>query len=239
MSGPRGRKSLPTRASRTDDFPADCDPTTATWGRSSVKSSWACGGGVWDIRDDQLENKDAGEPGGVAGAAARPARGCPGDGGHALRAARGRGHARFVWRTPARRHVRTNRHACAPRPSCRERGKGLSINNDLRRTWLNTSWRRLMAGMRSSPSPTLASPASPCAMAQTTRGEPRPRCVSPGGASGAQQSLPGTAAALTTQTGRQICILLPCRKARGQEGLSAPEDVRAEGDVVECLRRIA
>lgn len=39
MSGPRGKKSLPTRLSSTEDFPDDCDPTTATWGRSSWKDS--------------------------------------------------------------------------------------------------------------------------------------------------------------------------------------------------------
>ena len=51
MSGPRGRKSRPTSASSTEDFPEDCDPTTAIWGSSKspptfstpacVKISWS------------------------------------------------------------------------------------------------------------------------------------------------------------------------------------------------------
>ena len=31
---PRGKKSLPTKFSKTDDFPADCPPTTAICGKS-------------------------------------------------------------------------------------------------------------------------------------------------------------------------------------------------------------
>ena len=43
ISGPRGRKSLPTRASRTLDLPLLWLPTTATCGRSSLNSALACG----------------------------------------------------------------------------------------------------------------------------------------------------------------------------------------------------
>ena len=39
ISGPRGRKSLPTSASRTLDFPLLWLPTTATCGKSGVNSS--------------------------------------------------------------------------------------------------------------------------------------------------------------------------------------------------------
>mmetsp|Transcript_43927 Transcript_43927/g.139975 ORF Transcript_43927/g.139975 Transcript_43927/m.139975 type:complete len:251 (-) Transcript_43927:118-870(-) len=39
MSGPRGRKSRPTSASRTEDLPLDWLPTTATWGRSKAMPS--------------------------------------------------------------------------------------------------------------------------------------------------------------------------------------------------------
>ena len=38
IPAPRGRKSLPTRASSTEDLPADWAPTTATWGRSTRRS---------------------------------------------------------------------------------------------------------------------------------------------------------------------------------------------------------
>ncbi len=31
---PRGKKSRPTKFSKTDDFPADCPPTTAICGKS-------------------------------------------------------------------------------------------------------------------------------------------------------------------------------------------------------------
>ena len=39
MSGPRGRKSRPTSASRTLDLPLLCEPTTAIWGSSSSPPS--------------------------------------------------------------------------------------------------------------------------------------------------------------------------------------------------------
>ena len=34
MPHPRGKKSLPTKFSRTEDFPADWEPTTAIYGKS-------------------------------------------------------------------------------------------------------------------------------------------------------------------------------------------------------------
>ena len=42
ISGPRGKKSLPTRASSTLDFPLLWLPTTATCGKSSRNSALAC-----------------------------------------------------------------------------------------------------------------------------------------------------------------------------------------------------
>merc|ERR1719500_1976153 len=36
MPDPLGKKSLPTKFSNTEDFPADWPPTTAIWGRSMV-----------------------------------------------------------------------------------------------------------------------------------------------------------------------------------------------------------
>lgn len=45
IPAPRGKKSLPTRASSTEDLPADWAPTTATCGRSTRRSREACGGG--------------------------------------------------------------------------------------------------------------------------------------------------------------------------------------------------
>lgn len=46
ISGPRGRKSLPTSASRTLDFPLLWLPTTATCGKSGVNSSLTYSSGV-------------------------------------------------------------------------------------------------------------------------------------------------------------------------------------------------
>lgn len=50
MPEPRGKKSLPTKFSNTDDFPADCPPTTAICGKSNdiltpegnKQSKWQC-----------------------------------------------------------------------------------------------------------------------------------------------------------------------------------------------------